>query len=182
MKELEEKGYVVRRRIRNDAGQLVDVQYTIMESPEMQNELEHNPYEEPPICESVLPPASKPTPSPALAQPTLGFPMLDNRAQISIKESIKDSSKKDILIEIEIKNSEQTVRSLIQKNVELDILCRNQKHQAGIAQEMVELMVETICSTKPLIRVNAEYLPKEMVVQRLKTINYADMGYALESS
>ena len=45
---------------------------------------------------------------------------------------------------------------------------------------MVELMVETICSTNPLIRVNAEYLPKEMVAQRLKTINYADMEYALE--
>jgi hypothetical protein len=46
VKELEEQGYVVRRRIRNEKGQLTSIEYTILEQPQHLDTRESQPKRE----------------------------------------------------------------------------------------------------------------------------------------
>ncbi len=107
--ELEETGYVVRARVRNEAGQLTETEYTIYEFP--QNGEQDDSGEEPrptdhpgtngsmlphesPVCSS--PALEKPTSeNPTLDNPTLGNPTLENRTQLNTDRSKTDPKKKE---------------------------------------------------------------------------------------
>jgi hypothetical protein len=107
--ELEETGYVVRVRVRNEAGQLTETEYTIYEFP--QNVEQDDSGEEPrptdhpgtngsmlphesPVCSS--PALEKPTSeNPTLDNPTLGNPTLENRTQLNTDRSKTDQKKKE---------------------------------------------------------------------------------------
>ena len=105
--ELEETGYVVRARIRNEAGQLVDTEYTIYEFPQGENqECESKsdpttpmgsagaPSKESPVCDSPI--LENPTlENPTLDNPTLENPTLENRTQLNTDRSNTDPKKKD---------------------------------------------------------------------------------------
>lgn len=58
IKELEQHGYVIRNRVRSDKGQLITMEYTILEQPEVekpkQDELEQEkPKRENPVLENA---------------------------------------------------------------------------------------------------------------------------------
>ncbi len=82
VQELEENGYIIRTRLRNQAGQLGDTAYTIYEFP--QNEKPEEKQEEAPQQASASESAAAPAPSepvcnfPALENPMLENPTLDN--------------------------------------------------------------------------------------------------------
>ncbi len=82
VQELEENGYIIRTRLRNQAGQLGDTAYTIYEFP--QNEKPEEEQEEAPQQASASESAAAPVPSepacnfPALENPMLENPTLDN--------------------------------------------------------------------------------------------------------
>ncbi|MCI6434363.1 MAG: helix-turn-helix domain-containing protein, partial [Clostridiales bacterium] len=92
VKELENAGYVQRRRLRNELGHLTEVEYTILEKP-VRLESSENP-----------PKAGKAPKreNPVLERPVLGNPVLDipeqaipeqeNPAQLNIQESITEKS------------------------------------------------------------------------------------------
>lgn len=108
--ELEENGYVVRSRIRNDAGQLTDTEYTIYEFPQNREQgkddmpSDSGPVHGPsshgsPVCGS--PALEKPTlenptlDNPTLDNPTLEKPTLEKRTQLNTDRSNTHSKKKD---------------------------------------------------------------------------------------
>ena len=90
--ELEEYGYVTRARIRNEAGQLTDTEYTIYESPQNVNadNTDTNIEPELSVCES---PASE---KPTLENPTLDNPTLENRTQLNTKVIKKEIENNDL--------------------------------------------------------------------------------------
>ena len=45
---------------------------------------------------------------------------------------------------------------LIRDNLELDILAQNSRLDMNRINEMVEIMLDVVCSTKPAIRINGE--------------------------
>lgn len=116
IQELEENGYVTRARLRNEAGQLGDTEYTIYEFP--QNEDKSAEPSSPPqapvsasadVSENVEPVCGNPIlekpilENPTLESPMLGFPTLEkptseNRMQLNKDISNTYPKKKKILI------------------------------------------------------------------------------------
>lgn len=111
IKELEAAGYITRERIRNEAGQLKDMKYTIHETPVNRDPEEPVPADEPTVLDdassdqssdepdlSALPePASE---NPMFDYPTQGSPVQDqpmeqNRTQLNTDRSNTHESKKD---------------------------------------------------------------------------------------
>ena len=56
-------------------------------------------------------------------------------------------------------------RQLIHDNIEYVILC--QSYGTGRVEELVELMLDAICSTKPYQQINGEAVPTQVVKSRL---------------
>ena len=114
IQELEENGYVTRTRLRNEAGQLGDTEYTIYEFPqnEKQEDEQSSPTQVPvptspalsdgiePVCGSPI--LENPMlENPILGNPTLDFPTLekptsDNRKQLNKDISNTYPKKKEI--------------------------------------------------------------------------------------
>jgi len=89
IQELEEYGYLSRRRLRNEKGQLGDTEYTIHEKPQIRAKAVDNSVETPPpvfdkpICgnQTLDNPMLE---NPTLENPTLENPTLENQTQLSI--------------------------------------------------------------------------------------------------
>jgi len=94
IKELEISGYLIRRRIRNDKGQLTTTEYTIFEKPQKldttdvppkrENSILDNPMLEKPILET-----------PIVEKPKQGEPILGNPHQLSTNTLITDLLNKE---------------------------------------------------------------------------------------
>lgn len=53
------------------------------------------------------------------------------------------------------------------ENIEYDITRRQLGYDADILDEIVDIMVDTVCSTKPMIRIGGQDFPLEVVKSRL---------------
>lgn len=170
--ELEENGYLTRARIRNEKGQLTDTEYTIRESP----------FFAPPVCEK-----------PMVVSPALEKPTSENPTQLSINKSSIDISSKDQSIYpakpdeavspqkdrwIDKIGEVAAYRELIQANIEYDCLCV--QYGTERVDEIVEIMLDAICSQRPHLRVGGEDKPAELVKSRLLKIDQFHMEYAFD--
>ena len=81
VKELEQHGYIVRERVRNDKGQLTTIEYTILEQPETTLPEQEKPERENPVLDN-----------PVLGKPEQGCPEQENPAQLNTNISNKDLS------------------------------------------------------------------------------------------
>ena len=193
IKELEEHGYVVRRRTRNEKGQLISIEYTILEQPQLLDNSELSPKRENPILD-------KPTlGNPILEKPKLGEPILVKPHQLNTNTSKTNSLSPDVLNidssnpyqsnPYSIKNSPQKqigygeigydsvqeVKELVLENIEYD--CMSQRFKDDRLDEIVDLMVETLCSTKPIINIAGEEYPAQLVKEKLLRINSSHIEY-----
>ena len=82
LKELERSGYIVRNRLRDSKGKIVDVEYVIYETP--------HPAEPDGPCEGA-----PDTEHPDTDNPDMDTPGLENRPQLNKDKSNPDKSKKD---------------------------------------------------------------------------------------
>ncbi len=97
VKELEDNGYVLRRRIRNEKGQLTTTEYTILEQPrEEASPKRENPVLGNPVLEN-----------PILGKPEQAKPILENPDQLNTYISNTDSINTDLL-NMEISNPYQS--------------------------------------------------------------------------
>ena len=83
LKELERAGYIVRNRLRDSKGKIVDVEYVIYETP-------HPPESDGP-CED-----EPDTEHPDTENPDMDTPGLENRPQLNKDKSNPDKTKKDL--------------------------------------------------------------------------------------
>ena len=70
-------------------------------------------------------------------------------------------------------------RQLIHDNIEYAILC--QSYGTGQVEELVELMLDAICSTKPYQQINGEAVPTQVVKSRLLKVGYEHIQYVFFS-
>ena len=186
VKELEEQGYVVRKRIRNEKGQLTSIEYTILEQPKHLDTSEFQPKRENPILEN-----------PILDKPKQGEPILGNPHQLSTNILNTD------LLNIEVSNpypsnphqtsrepqkpirydgigcdSVEEIRKMVLKNLEYEYI-KNQ-HNRERLDEIIDLMVETLCSTKATINVAGDDYPAQLVKEKLLRINCMHIDYVFE--
>ena len=174
---------------RKPNGQLGAIEYTILEQPRPPEPKPEKPERENPVLDN-----------PEQASPVLEEPEQENPAQLNTKESSKDKSKKDLSStegSNPILSSPQTprgsdragrdwmreresYRELILENIEYDILIQNERLDRDRLDELVELMVDTVCSHREMIRIAGDDYPAEVVKSRFLKLNSSHIEYVLD--
>lgn len=70
-------------------------------------------------------------------------------------------------------------REEVKDGIEYETLCR--QHDQDDVDELVELITEALCSTRPTIRIGGEDIPAEQVKSRFLTLNCEHINYVFES-
>ena len=187
VRELEEHGYVIRQRVRNPNGQLGAIEYTILEQPRPPEP--EKPERENPVLDN-----------PKQAYPVLEEPEQENPAQLNTNRSSKEKSKKD-LSSTEGSNpvlstpqaprdsdgmgrdwmrERESCRELILENIEYDYLIQSHQLDRDRLDELVELMVDTVCSRRETIRIAGDDYPAEVVKSRFLKLDSSHIEYVLD--
>jgi len=179
LKELESCGYLVRHRLRDDRGRMRDTEYVIYESPHTDLPDTENPY---------------------LDNPDTDKPDTENPAQLNkdISDSQKEKDKNGSSIHsIPFPSGEEApkpetkrkdakleemarYRELIKENIEYDALRCDFPYDHDRLDEIVELLVETVCSGKQYIRVSGEDYPAEVVKSRLLKLDSEHIRFVFD--
>ncbi len=190
VRELEQAGYIVRSRERNDKGQLKGSDYVIFERPTHQNE---SPKRLKPVLEN-----------PTLAKPMqensiLDSPTLENPTQLNTYRTNPDLLKTEI-VNKDSKNPYPIISSLttsglngwdqteddeafhfigvIKANIEYD--CIVQRFDRHRLDEIVDLIAETLCSRRPIINVAGDDYPASLVKDKLLRLNSSHIVYVMD--
>jgi hypothetical protein len=75
----------------------------------------------------------------------------------------------------------EVYREILKENIAFDSLCANHWHSADKIGELLELMLETVCSKKKHLRIGGEDKPADVVKSRLMKLNPFHIEYALET-
>ena len=183
VKELEKAGYIVRSRERDEKGRLRGADYIIYEQPQP-------PDQQPPGDEQP---------------PTLDLPTLENPTQLNKDISSKEQSITDIssthsipilspnpspltgTAEPERKGTEaksqsavEIYREIIKDNIEYDHLIQNCNIDADRLNEIVDLMLETVCTARKSIRIAGDDYPAELVKSKFLKLNSSHIEFVLD--
>ena len=165
----------------------MDVEYVIYETP-------HPPEPDGP-CEE-----EPDTEHPDTENPDMDTPGLENRPQLNKDKSNPDKSKKDELstegsnpvlstpkaprgsdgMGRDWMRERENYRELILENIEYDYLIRNHPLDRDRLDELVELMVDTVCSHREMIRIAGDDYPAEVVKSRFLKLNSSHIEYVLD--
>ena len=74
----------------------------------------------------------------------------------------------------------ESYRELILENIEYDILVQNERIDRDRLDELVELMVDTVCSRREMIRIAGDDYPAEVVKSRFLKLNSSHIEYVLD--
>ena len=183
IRELEERGYLIRERVRGANGQLGSIEYTILEQPK-----EPTPAQEKPIREN-----------PVQANPTLVTPIQEEPAQLNKDRSSNDPSRTD-LSSTEISNpiqsnpptpagarmgtdrmgARESYRELILENIEYDFWKNSDRIDHEMLDEITELIVDTVCSARKTIRIAGDDYPAEVVKSRFLKLDSSHVQYVMD--
>ena len=173
IKELEKQGYLTRQRLRDAHGRLGDIEYVIHEKPVPPDEQD-----------TILPPKRE-NPrqvNPRQVKPVLGKPEQEKPAQLNIQESITEKSITDI------SNIHQSIYPASggtpDGNTEMDRdrIDRIDTYREIIKEniELVELMLQTVLSQRPYIRIAGDDYPREVVKSRFLKVNFSHVEYVFD--
>ena len=179
LRELEAAGYIVRHKLRDRQGRISDTEYVIYEQPQLRkpdtdSPDTENPYMDKPDTEkpaelnieksntqkSITQGASTdsiPFREPAAAQ----LPERKGRDAMSVSEM-------------------ESYRDLILENIEYDHLCREFTTYREDLDEIVELMVETVCAKRRTTRIAGSDFPHEVVRSRFLKLDSSHIEFVME--
>lgn len=166
VRELEAAGYIIRRRIRDKNGQMRGMEYTVLEEPQ--------------------PPQPKPEQAelscakPEQVKPKQEKPVQANPAQLNTKEQKKEITK-NVSNPIRTAGQRAEYRALLRKNIEYPILAQNNPMDTMRLDELVELMLDTVCSKRSSIRIAGDEFPTEVVKSRFLKLEAQHIQYVLDS-
>ena len=189
VRELEQAGYIVRSRERDSQGRLRGADYIIYEQPQpvsdlptLENPTLDNPTQEKPTQEKPtqlnkdrsrtnLPkkeksitdlsntdsfPILSPDPSPCRAAP-------ERKGTEAFKQSAVD-----------------IYREIIMENIEYDTLTQNPKMDKERLDEIVDLMLETVCSARKTLRIAGDDYPVELVKSKFLKLNSSHIEFVMD--
>ena len=194
--ELEKAGYITRRQGRDEKGKMTAIEYTIYEQPQP-------PELEKPILEN--PTAG----NPVLENPTTGNPTSENPMQIIKEEqktnlSKKEKSNTDIQsthsIPIHSPNPSpfegaaqpperkrkepndayRVYEEIIKDNICYDILKQDMPYDHDRIDEIVDLILETVCTRRRTIRIAGDDYPAELVKSKFMKLDSEHIRFVLD--
>lgn len=177
LKELESCGYLSRRRIRAPNGRILDTEYTIYEKPQPPSPHTENP--------------DMDTPYPGLSCPE--NPPQINNYQTNTEKRKKDESSIDSFPsiglpefpDVEPKRRNQNpqdvflVRDQVKENIGYEYLLLEFPYDRDRLEELLELIVETLCVTKQTIRISGAEVPSTLVKDRLLSLDADHIRFVL---
>ena len=193
--ELEKAGYITRRQGRDEKGKMTAIEYTIYEQPQ------------PP--ELDCPVLEKPTAdNPILENPTTDNPTSENPTQLNKDRSRTNLSKKEKSI-TDLSNTDSfpilspdpspcraaperkgteafkqsavdIYREIIMENIEYDTLTQNPKMDKERLDEIVDLMLETVCSARKTLRIAGDDYPAELVKTKFLKLNSSHIEFVMD--
>ena len=196
--ELEKAGYITRQQNRDGKGKMADMIYTIYEQPQPRPEQpdEAAPGLENPVLEN-----------PTSDNPTPGNPTLENPMQLNKDISSKEKTTTDVSITDSIpilsrpfpsedeaaqpperkgtgaksQSAIEIYREIIMDNIEYEHLCQ---HAKGIDREtldeIVDLLVETVCSVRKTIRIAGDDYPAELVKSKFMKLDSSHIEFVFD--
>lgn len=172
LRELENYGYLVRHQTRDEKGRMSSMVFEIYEKPQ-----------------DGLPEAAHPyTKNPDTDKPLTGKPYTGNPAQINTdpvttqKRSTTLSNYQSINPDgIDEMDERKQYKQIIWDNLELDVLSHDQRFDIDRVNELVEIMLDAVCSKKPTIRINGEDMPQQVVKSRFLKLNSSHIEYVFQA-
>ncbi|RHV30332.1 helix-turn-helix domain-containing protein [Ruminococcus sp. OM05-10BH] len=195
--ELEKAGYITRRQGRDEKGKMTAIEYTIYEQPQP-------PELEKPILEN--PTAG----NPVLENPTTGNPTSENPMQIIKEEQKTNLSKKEkpntdtqsthsipihspnpsplegqAAAPPERKRKEpndayRVYEEIIKDNICYDILKQDMPYDHDRIDEIVDLILETVCTRRRTIRIAGDDYPAELVKSKFMKLDSEHIRFVLD--
>ena len=184
IKELETAGYIVRRQLRGANGRITDTEYIIYEQPQ-------------PKKLDMLP---SDVVSPDTENPDMVKPDTEKPAELNIEKSntektitygssthsipfrepaaaqLPERKGRDAMSVSEM----ESYRDLILENIEYDHLCREFTTYREDLDEIVELMVETVCAKRKTTRIAGSDFPHEVVRSRFLKLDCSHIEFVME--
>ena len=193
--ELEKAGYITRRQGRDEKGKMTAIEYTIYEQPQP-------PALDCPVLEN--PTADKPI----LENPTPDNPTSENPTQLNKDISSKEQSITDLSsthsipfhslnplpyeqdeaatpperkrTEAKSNSAVEIYREIIKDNIEYDHLIQNCKIDKDRLDEIVDLMLVTVCTARKTIRIAGDDYPAELVKSKFLKLNSSHIEFVLD--
>ena len=172
LRELEKHGYLVRHRQRDGKGRMSSTIFEIYEEPQ-----ESTPEREIPHTEN-----------PCVEKPDVDNPRGDKSAQINTDQVItqeRNTLSKNYqsinLDGMDAMDERERYEEIIRENLEVDILSQDSRYDIDRVNEIIEVMLDAICSTSPTLRVNNADMPKEVVKSRLLKLNSSHIDYVFDA-
>lgn len=172
LRELEDHGYLIRHRQRDAKGRMSNTVFEIYEQPQPVSPHRENPDVD----------------NPDMENPHLENPHGENPAQINTNQVITNernnnpNNYQSINLDGMDRIAERaSYEELIRENLELDLLERNNRIDADRVHELVEIMLDAICSTSPTIRINGEDMPQAVVKSRFLKLDSSHIEYVLHA-
>ena len=185
LRELEAAGYIVRHQLRDRQGRISDTEYVIYEQPQ------------PKAPDTPQPDSASPdTENPYLADPDTEKPAELNIEKSRTQKSNTQGSSTDSIPfrataaarppERKGRDSMsmeemQDYRELILENIEYDHLCREFETYREDLDEIVELIVETVCARRKTTRIAGADFPHEVVRSRFLKLDSSHIEFVMES-
>lgn len=182
--ELETAGYIRRRQTTDASGKFAANEYTIFERP-----IEGEPMLDKPLSEN-----------PITVNPSAVNPLPENPTQLNTKKSntqkqnthgsntdsipfrdcaadcLPERKGRDAMSVSEM----ESYRDLILENIEYDHLCREFTTYREDLDEIVELMVETVCAKRKTTRIAGSDFPHEVVRSRFLKLDCSHIEFVME--
>ena len=184
LRELETAGYIVRHQLRDRQGRISDTEYVIYEQPQPKN-----------------PDTPQPdTASPDTENPDMEKPDTEKPAELNIEKSNTEKSitygsstdsipfretaaarpperkGRDAMSVTEIEN----YRELILENIEYDCLKQRYPLYLDDLNEIVELLVETVCARRKTTRISGADFPHEIVRSRFLKLDSSHIEFVMD--
>lgn len=172
LRELENYGYLVRHQARDEKGRMSSMVFEIYEKPQEVLPEAGNPYTENPDADN-----------PVTEKPYTGNPAQRNTDQvITEKTNTSLNNYQSIILDgMDRMDERESYRELLWENLELDILAHDTRLDMDRVNELLEIMLDAVCSTSPTIRINGEDMPQQVVKSRFLKLNSSHIEYVLQA-
>ena len=204
LRELETAGYIVRNQLRDQQGRISDTEYVIYEQPQPRQPETPGPDTAVPdtaVPDTAVPDTAVPdTAVPDTENPYLDKPDTEKPAELNIEKpntqkqnthgastdsipfrepaaaQLPERKGRDAMSVSEIEN----YRELILENIEYDYLCREFSTYREDLDEIVELMVETVCAKRKTTRIAGSDFPHEVVRSRFLKLDSEHIRFVMD--
>ena len=196
--ELEKAGYITRRQGRDEKGKMTAIEYTIYEQPqppELDCPVLEKPTADNPILENPT------TDNPTSENPTqlnkdisrTNLPKKEkSNTDLSITHSIPIHSLNPLPYgedeaaqpperkRTERNDAYRVYEEIIKDNIAYDILLQDRSLDRDRLNEIVDLMLETVCTARKKIRIAGDDYPAELVKSKFMKLNSEHIRFVLD--